>query len=76
MKHLVVYFYKKGTDIGVGSVDGYFPHNPPTMTDIQNAQKEIQEKFSMDRAIVLNCFSLSEEDAEDKEGGMENGESL
>ena len=64
---LIIYFYKKGTDTGFCSVDGYFRHNPPTMTDIQDMQKEIQEKFSVDGAMVLNWLPLSDDEEDTTE---------
>ena len=63
---LIIYFYKKGTEVGFGSGDGCFHHNPPTKEDVFEVQKKIKEMYSFDNVVILNWLPLSKDTVEDK----------
>lgn len=65
MRCLVVYVFQNRYGNGIGSSDCYFRSNPPTIKDIADAQKEIQDREEMESVTIVNWIPLSE-DEEDK----------
>lgn len=59
MKYHVVYTYKKGEEVGTGATSCVFPHDPPTATDIADAQKIISGHNGNDTTLITNWLPLS-----------------
>ena len=62
MRCLCIYVFQNGGISGTGNVDCYFRHNPPTMKDVMDAQKEIQDKYGTGSVVIVNWLPLSEEE--------------
>lgn len=60
MKYLVVYTYKRGTEVGTGtSLNCKFAHDPPTATDVIAMQKLLSEQEGNDLTVITNWLQLS-----------------
>ena len=61
MECLVVYAFQKEDTHGTGNINYRFEHYPPTMKDIQDAKKELEEYYQMGNICITNWLPLSED---------------
>lgn len=58
-KYLVVY----ASQNGIGNIDCMFRHEPPTMQDVRDAEKQIKELNKLEKnPVILNWLKISEDD--------------
>lgn len=62
MNKLLVYMYKSGSNMVIGNCVCNFHCEPPTWENIEQARKEIGEKFGHKDPIILNWLPLAKED--------------
>ena len=59
---MLVYVYKSGGNVAIGNCTCNFNNEPPTQENVEDAKREIREKFGHMGPIILNWLPLSEDD--------------
>ena len=58
---VLIVFVNRGS---VGNTRGKFRHFPPTIQDVRDMEKELNEKFGFGGAVIVNWLPISEEEEE------------